>query len=525
MTQLPSQRAPPSPRAKVGHIFALDESLSGLPTPTPCAKPRPKLRFRAKLLSITCGAAGAAALIIREDMIRARARGVRVVTKSRSRGATKHLRARSDVLKSPAATALLVWLVASVFAKAPAAAEDATQGIAGNPGAVDVEPGTGELGRLIGFGPDSGVRLGGVLVSNGNYLASGGNSPGAASFNNLFVTGLDADLDKLIHVPDAMVGAALLQFDGQPTNKQAGVVTGYNSLQGAHPLDRTEFYELWWRQSLFADTVVVRFGKLVPTNDFGNVVRPVPVQDPSLKIPAVSGLLYTPIFVNPTILGFLPGYYNSAYGVTATLAPSKSWYLSLGTYDGNGARGVQTGLETLPTFNGYRFQIGEIGAAWLLGSQGLPGAFAVGGWDQTGKLTLKKYPMGFITQDGAQGVYMFASQRLCSGAGGDGVSGFIQFGVNDSRTTLFATRYFGLGLTGFGLIPGRPGDSLGAGLAWSELNQNRRYRADETLLQAYYQILVKSAFYLEPALTLSTPGERSASQPALAFTLQSTILF
>jgi porin len=296
---------------------------------------------------------------------------------------------------------LLSWLAAAAFAEAPAAAQDATQGIAGNPGAVDVEPGTGELGRVIGFGPDSGVRLGGVLVSNGNYLASGGNSPGVASFNNLFVIGLDADLDKLIHIPGATVGAAMLQFDGQPTNRQAGVVTGYNSLPGAPPLDRTEFYELWWRQSLFADALVARFGKLVPTNDFDNVVRPVPVQDPSLNIPAVSGLLYTPIFVNPTILGFLPGYYNSAYGVTATLAPSKSWYLSLGTYDGNGARGVQTGLETFPTLNGYRFQIGEIGAAWLLGPQGLPGSFAVGAWDQTGELVLKS-SNGLITQDGTR---------------------------------------------------------------------------------------------------------------------------
>jgi porin len=433
--------------------------------------------------------------------------------------------ARFDLLKSPSAAALLSWLTASALVEAPATAQQATLGIAGNPGAVDVEPGTGELGRLIGFGPNSGVRLGGVLVSNGNYLASGGNSPGVASFNNLLVTGLSADLDKLVNFPGAMIGAALLRFDGQPTNQQAGLVTGYNSLPGAPPLNRTELYELWWRQSLFADTVVVRFGKLVPTNDFDNVVRPVPVQDPSLKIPAVSGLLYTPIFANPTILGFLPGYYNSAYGVTATLAPSKSWYLSLGTYDGNGARGAQTGLETFPTFNGYRFQIGEIGAAWLLGSQGLPGAFAVGAWNQTGELSLKSQPMKIITQEGAQGVYGFASQRLWRGEGGDGVSGFVQFGANDSRTTFFANRYFGVGVTGFGLIPGRPGDSLGAGLAWSQLNQNLPYRGDEVLFQAYYQIQVKSAFFLEPAVTLSTPGERSAGQPALAFTLQSTILF
>ncbi len=483
------------------------------------------MRKSAGLSFMTRGPAAAAVPVSREDRVRAHARGFRVSGKSPPSNAAKPLAARSDLLTSPGAAALLGWLAASVFAEAPAAAQDVTQGITGNPGAVDVEPGTGDLGRLIGFGPDSGVRLGGVLVSNGNYLASGGANPGVASFNNLFLTGLNADLDKLVNIPGAMVGAALLRFDGQPTNQQAGVVTGYNSLPGAPPLDRTELYELWWRQSLFADTLIVRFGKLVPTNDFGNVARPVPVQDPSLQIPAVSGLLYTPIFVDPTILGFLPGYYNSAYGVTATLAPSKSWYLSLGSYDGNGARGVQTGLETLPTFNGYRFLIGEIGASWLIGPQGLPGSVAVGAWDQTGELALQASPTGFITQDGAQGAYMFASQRLLKGAGGDGVSGFLQLGANNSRTTLFANRYFGMGLTGFGLIPGRPGDSIGAGLAWSELNENRPYRGDEAIFQAYYQIQVKSAFYLEPAVTLSTPGERSAGQPALAFTLQSTILF
>ena len=68
-------------------------------------------------------------------------------------------------------------------------------------------------------------------------------------------------------------------------------------------LPRERFSELWWRQSLFYDQLVVRIGKTVPTYDFGNVVRPVPVHDVALQIPAVSGLLYTPVFLNPTMLG------------------------------------------------------------------------------------------------------------------------------------------------------------------------------------------------------------------------------
>jgi porin len=436
-------------------------------------------------------------------------------------------RARSGARKLPIAAALLVVLASSPHAQTPPTTEAASPGIAGNPGAVDVQAGTGALGRLLGLDPATGIRLGGVLVSNGNYLLSGGNNPGRASFNNLLVIDLGVDLNKLAGISGATVGAALLRFDGQPTNQQAGLATGYNGLPGAPPLDRTELYELWWRQSFFDDKVVVRFGKVVPTFDFGNVVRPVPVEDVSLQIPAVSSLIYTPIFVNPTILGALPGYYNSAYGVTATAAPTRRFYVSLGIYDGNGARGEQTGLQAGPTFNGYRFGIGEIGTAWLLGPNGLPGTLAFGAWDQTGRLTLAT-SQGTIAQDGTHGVYSFASQRLWTSTGdGDakGVSGFAQFGANDSRT-MIATRYMGLGVTAFGLIPGWPRDSFGAGFAWSWLNRKRGLRSDEALLQVYDQIHVIGDIYLEPVLTVAPiPGDKTARQPAVAFTVQSTVLF
>ena len=84
-------------------------------------------------------------------------------------------------------------------------------------------------------------------------------------------------------------------------------------------------------------------------------------------VPAVSGLLYTPIFINSTLLGVLRGYYNSVYGVTVNYAPTKNLYLTYGVYDGAIATGVQTGLREAPTFNGHYFTIGEAGYAWTLG--------------------------------------------------------------------------------------------------------------------------------------------------------------
>lgn len=59
----------------------------------------------------------------------------------------------------------------------------ATAGISANPGAVNILTGTGLLGRLLGFGPDSGVRLGGLWIGDANYLFAGGAEPRMWSFN------------------------------------------------------------------------------------------------------------------------------------------------------------------------------------------------------------------------------------------------------------------------------------------------------------------------------------------------------
>jgi carbohydrate-selective porin OprB len=136
--------------------------------------------------------------------------------------------ARTHLLKLLQSATLLIVLASSARAQTSPAADAANSAIAGNPGAVNVTPGTGELGRLLGFEPESGMRLGGVLVSNGNYLISGGNAPGTASFNNLLLTDFEADLERLAHIPGASFGTAVLRFDGQASNQDAGVVTGYN---------------------------------------------------------------------------------------------------------------------------------------------------------------------------------------------------------------------------------------------------------------------------------------------------------
>lgn len=400
-----------------------------------------------------------------------------------------------------------------------------SEGISANPGATNVLTGTGLLGRLLGFGPDSGVRLGGLWIGDMNYLVAGGADPRTWSFNSLLLVDFSLDLEKLLRIPGAQIGAEFLQFNGQNTNGQAGVVAGYNSLPGPPPLNRSELYELWWRQRLFDDKLIIRIGKTVPTYDFNNVVRPLSLQDDTLAIPAVSSLIYTPIFINPTLLGAMPGYYNSAYGITVTVAPTSNFYVSAAAFDGNLARGIQTGLNVTPEFNGYYFAIGEVGYAWRLGPHGMPGTVAVGGWGQTGELSANG-----VTENGARGIYTFGSQRLWvrnPGLDNSGITSFFQFGINDSDTMPINT-YVGVGLTGFGLVPGRPKDSMGGGVAVSWLNQkaNPGFRDNEVMLQAYYQLHVIGDIYLQPTVTyIPNPGGSRSFSPATAISMQVTILF
>jgi porin len=413
-----------------------------------------------------------------------------------------------------------------------------TAPISGNPGAVNIVTGTGRLGEiLLGVDKDSGIRLGGLWLGDANWLATGGLQPGQWALNSLTLVDLNLDAEKLWGCQGGMLGIEFLQLTGQATNVLAGAVPGYNSLDGPPPLTRQELYELWWRQSFFDDKLVVRIGKTVPTYDFNNVIRPVPTGDPAATIPAVSGLIYTPIFVNPTILGKLPGYYNSAFGVTTTLAPTKDLYVSYGFFDGNLANGTQTGLRG-PQFNGYYFHIGEIGHSWLLGPDKKPGMSAVGIWGQTGLL---RGPAG--TEEGACGVYVFGSQRLWfrnPGIDNSGVSGFYQLGANDTDTAS-VRQFFGTGLTAFGLTPCRKNDSMGLGLAWSWLNDapnagtfffpdpaldSTALGPSELMLQAYYQANIRDGLYFQPTLSyIPTPGARPDIPDALAVTVRLTVLF
>lgn len=400
--------------------------------------------------------------------------------------------------------------------------------IASNPSAVDTLAGNGALQSYLenkfGIKNNHGIRFGGNLIFDTNSVFSGGIHDAKRSTNNgLLVLDASLDTEKALGWQGGLFDVQFLQFNGQSTNKQAGTVQGYNSLPGESPLNRSELYQLWYQQLLFNNKLIVHIGKLVPTFEFGNVIKPVSLRDGEVQIPAVTGLIFTPLFVNATMLGVMPGYYNSAYGLTVTLKPFKQAYFSYGIYNGALAQGKQTGL-TGPIFDGTYFNIGEIGWDWLLGKNNMPGTLAVGTWHQSGLIDNN----AGLEEQGASGYYLFGSQRLWYRhpfQDNSGVSSFIQYGKNNSDV-LSMNEYIGMGLTAFGLVADRLDDSMGAGLALSWLNQHSFSRRTELLYQAYYQAKLMNGLYAEPVISyIPTPGAEADLPATWAGTLRFIILF
>ena len=398
--------------------------------------------------------------------------------------------------------------------------------ISANPAAVEATPGSGVAQRYIektlGIKNNYGINVSGAWLGDADQLFSGGvHNAKRLTGNSLLLANLTWDPGKITQWKDGLFGAEFLQLNAQNTNGQAGTVQGYNSLPGPPPLTRSELYQLWYRQKLFNDRLIIRVGKLIPTVDFNNVIKPVPIGQGALFVPAITGLIYTPIFINPTMLGVVPGYYNSAYGAVLSFVPVKEWYATYGIYDGSLAQGRQTGLNG-PNFNGSYVQIGETGLAWLINN--LPGSAAVGAWNQKGPIIT---PPNF-SENGASGFYSFGAQRLWyknPNENNSGVSVFYQYGINNS-SVMEMTQFIGFGLTAFGLIPNRPDDSFGVGTANSWLNQTIFTQRTESMFQLYYQAQVMEGVYLEPVLSyIPNPGTNPDLKQAWAGTMRAVVLF
>ena len=202
----------------------------------------------------------------------------------------------------------------SLYADKTASSSDtsinASPHISANPAAVNVGAKSGDLQSYLyekfKVKNDHGIYFGGAWLGDTNPLLAGG-IPNAEEWtsNSLFLFNVSLDTEKFGAWNGGLFATQILQFNGSPTNVEAGTVQGYNSLPGASPLNRFELYQLGYRQALFHQKLFFRIGKSLPNDDFDNVIKPIPLSKKNLAIPAVSGLIFTPLFVNTTMLGVI----------------------------------------------------------------------------------------------------------------------------------------------------------------------------------------------------------------------------
>jgi porin len=402
-----------------------------------------------------------------------------------------------------------------------------------NPQANPFLSGTGWLGEKLGLSKESGVRVGGMFIPQFNWTISGGVKP-HTTFGGLGLwLNLGVDTQKTLGIPGGTFGVEFVEYTGGQTNGAAGCVQNYDNLNGGAPHVRQELYQLWYHQRLFDDKLILQIGKINATGIFDQVNIPVALNNPKLQDTDITVLTMVPTGYNPTTINRLPTWYNSAYGAVVHLAPTKNLCASYGIFDGNLANGKQTGILLGPRINNYKFQVGELGANWLLGAGQLPGRFGIGGWVQTGKL----YTTYLRHQNGATGFYLFANQRLWyrnPEIDNAGLIGYLQFGhTSDHAET--ANNYVGAGLTAVGLLPVLPYNRVSVGMAWSQLNDgpyaglfypisvpsdSTKLRASELMLQVALQWTVSFVSTNIAYTLIPTPGARPNLPAAHALTLR-----
>lgn len=422
-----------------------------------------------------------------------------------------------------------------VVRRLPSQRQSVLIGVPASPAAVDKVPGTGALGRWLGIPAESPWRLGGFWAGNASGQLGGGlgDQSGLGLAHQLLLD-LSLDLHKSVGWAGAKVWVQGLQANANTTAAIAGgSVQGINSLV-SFPLDNTQLFSYALSQFLFDEQVRLLVGKLAPGNDFANVVVPVAEASGSpYSIPGISSLTYTPLYAMPTLLGRL----NTAFGASLLVQPkalNRDVYLKLGVFDGRGGSGVNPPIQTslaLPSLAGPLFSIAEIGGAWTVGSQSMPGAASFGLWHQGGPLGCNGQGASCAAADAAGG-YVIAQQRLINfryPLDNSGVSTFVQTSWTPSVTNLFVASIGG-GLTMFAPMRTRPRDSYGVGLSWARVNQQGPLAAVanpvELMLQVYGQIHLAGNLYLTPSITvLPLVGVREASAPSTTALLNLVALF
>lgn len=420
----------------------------------------------------------------------------------------------------------------------------------------------GDWGGLRTQLAENGVDFEFFYVGSMPTNLAGGIRAGSA-YQHGFLAALDFDTEKLGLWKGGHFHVSGVSLEGRPfADNYIGDLNKTNLVD--FPAD-TRLWQLYFRQNLFNDKLILKAGIMSVDRDFitpelYNSLSSINFLNQTFFYPTMAFNLYDmPGF--PKGDHALPSTPYGSLGALIKWQPVESFYLQGAVYDGNPDRSSSGTRIALRDEEGALFYF-EAGYRHNQGKddRGLPGNYKLGGYYHTDDF-YDIYSTGVSiaglatpeTHKGNYGVYFLAEQMLWREAAWDdpaqqGIVGFFRVAGAPSDRNLAE---FGIdgGLVFKGLIPGRDYDTLGFGASYLKISEDiTRAQRDinralagfiDPIAEADYEAVVEVNYKLQLAAwwTLQAslqyvmhPGARAAASSttipnAWFFGLQTTLRF
>ncbi|MCP4263147.1 MAG: carbohydrate porin [Planctomycetes bacterium] len=344
----------------------------------------------------------------------------------------------------------------------------------------------------------------GEVFSN---LRGGLNTSGASEYRGNFDMTLTADAEKFGLAPGSIFFYTQLGHGRGITERHVGDAQVLSNLDAGYLFQVSEY---WIDQFFFDSQLRIKVGK----------------QDSNVDFMAVyygEDFIGSSFAVIPNVP--MPTFPHPALGAAAFWEPEDWISLGLGYYEGT-PNGSTSGFNTAFDDHGGSFTIGELALKPLFGAQkDLPGTYRFGGWYHSSDF--EEVGDDADTDDfaGNHGSYLAFDQMLYheQNDSDQGLGTFFQFGwAPENRNEI--DRYFGIGLSYIGLLPGRNEDITGIGLAQVHWSSRMAEVTRETEIELFHKAQLTRFMSIQPDIQyIANPSGNG--DDALVFGVRFEIVF
>jgi porin len=396
----------------------------------------------------------------------------------------------------------------SLFTRVSFAADADCGSDSGIPSGVIAPIDAGHLRKSLA---DAGFTVGGFYLGE-TFGNSGGIHPGQ-TYDGVLWSYLLGDLHKAGLWKGLCLYADSYQIHGQSIT--ANDIGSLATVSNYEALPSTRLSELWLEQHMFNDHLTIRVGQLTADTEF------LLSSGASNFLDSTWGWATLPTFDLP---GGGPSYPLATPGLRVALKPNDKWSFMLGVYNGDPAGAHCAGNPQVCDDDGLDFRldsppllIAESSYKYNQDAE-LPGNIKIGGWNQfgpfhiqpgSGNPTIAK-TAGSVSVASTWAIYAIIDQLVWRLPGSKDPKGVGLFGriIGAPTEQNLVDLYADGGITFSGMIPHRPNDTLGIGIAYTGISSEAHSfdvdfglpvaRAQEVLAEVCYTAQLKEGWTLQP---------------------------